>query len=187
MISMMPFRFDAGLAFGATFAVLMVIAAGSDLRRRRIPNALSLTIALAGVGFTLLSAGPSAASSRVPAGVAVGLAIWIPFWLLRMLGAGDVKFFAAASAWLGPRLALDASMVTAVMGGVLALCWLAWSIGMRRSAIPIGDQGDLTASAAVEVTGGGAREWASRRPTLPYGVAMASGLMLTAWASHVFH
>jgi len=34
-------------------------------------------------------------------GLVVGLLIWLPSWLFKLLGAGDVKMFAAAGAWLG--------------------------------------------------------------------------------------
>jgi Flp pilus assembly protein protease CpaA len=98
-----------------------------------------------------------------------------------------VKFFAAASAWLGPRLALDAALVSAALGGALALLWLlrrgTWgSTAMpERSGIGLAPRGDSPGAGGDELD---ARE---RTIMLPYGVAMAAGLAVTAWFPHLIH
>jgi Flp pilus assembly protein protease CpaA len=103
-----------------------------------------------------------------------------------MLGAGDVKFFAAAAAWLGPRLALEAALTSAVFGGVIALVWLlsrAWPSN-AKAQIP-GVAADSTRDNCEKV--GGERDATQRSVSLPYGVAMAAGLAITAWFPHLFH
>jgi len=99
-------------------------------------------------------------------GAATGLVVWLPFWALGMLGAGDVKFFAAAAAWLGPRLALYAALLSALLGAMLALGWL-FARAYRH---------EPGSSAALQ-----------RVDTIPYGVAMAAGLAINAWYPHLFH
>jgi prepilin peptidase CpaA len=175
------------LMFGVAFTVLMVVAARLDVRSRRIPNAIALLTFVLGAVFATSMVGPRDAAVRVLQGTGTGMALWLPFWALGMLGGGDVKFFAAASAWLGPRLALEAAVVSAALGGVLALWWLlrrgTWgSTTMpERSGVVLAPRGDSSGAGGVELD---VRE---RTIMLPYGVAMAAGLAVTAWFPHLIH
>ena len=54
------------------------------------------------------------------AGLAVALAL-MPGWLMRWMGAGDVKLMAAAGAWLAWPQAVIALLASLVAGGVIAL------------------------------------------------------------------
>ena len=182
-------RAGISLVCGVAFTLMMVVSAGWDVRYRRIPNALSLLIFALGAGFAATLIEPRDAAIRVLGGAATGCAVWVPFWALGMMGAGDVKFFAAASAWLGSLLALVAALVTALLGGALALCWLFWRAragGASRAAFGSadvirgghGDNGDDSGHQ------GDAQRLSA---TLPYGVAMAAGLATCAWYFHLFH
>ncbi|HZF35050.1 MAG TPA: prepilin peptidase [Candidatus Angelobacter sp.] len=55
---------------------------------------------------------------------AVALTIGFLLFSMRFAGGGDVKFFAAISLWAGSHLLLEYVFVTAVAGGVIALCML---------------------------------------------------------------
>lgn len=175
-----------GMAFGVAYTMLMAAAAGMDLRYRRISNGLALAVLLLGALFAAISIGPHDATVRVLGGVGTGLAVWLPLWLLGKLGAGDVKFFAAACAWLGPRLALDAALASAILGGVLALGWLLWHARSKRvvtlhvSGAEVERRNDSDGSRGVRTAG-------ERSVALPYGVAMATGLAITAWFPHLMH
>jgi len=179
-------RSGIDLLFLVTFSVLVAVAAGMDLRYRRIPNALVLTILLLGGIFSLVAVGPVDALFRVTEGASVGLLMWFPFWALRMLGAGDVKFFAAAAAWLGPRLALEAALFSAVLGGVIALGWL-FSRARPRDAKALAASVSADSAPANSEKMGSVPDATQRRISLPYGVAMAAGLAVTAWFPHLFH
>jgi prepilin peptidase CpaA len=54
-------------------------------------------------------------------GWATGIALFLPMFLLRGMGAGDVKLLGAAGAWLGPAGALWTALFAVLAGGVLAL------------------------------------------------------------------
>ena len=56
----------------------------------------------------------------VLAGSATGLFALLPFYLLGGMGAGDVKFFAAVGAFLGPFATLYAVAMTLVIGALIA-------------------------------------------------------------------
>ena len=80
--------------------VIAVVAAGVgvgaliDLRTRRIPNALTVTLASTGVACAAVGIGDLSVSASL-AGFALGLALMLPGHLIGATGAGDVKLFAA--------------------------------------------------------------------------------------------
>jgi prepilin peptidase CpaA len=166
-----------GFIGGCVFTFLLLYACVSDLRTRRIPNKLVLVIAASGVIFSLAAVPALGSLGRSVGGLLVGFAIWFPFYLLRLLGAGDVKLFAAVGAWLGPALTLKAALLAAVAGGVLSIVFLvaggalvstlaglaAWTATLRRNrwVHPI---------ALSQV-----------KTQLPYGVALSVGAALAAW------
>ena len=178
-------RSGTGLAFGIAFTLLLIAAAGMDVRYRRISNGLVLAIFVVGALFAALSEGPRDAALRVLEGVGTGLAVWFPLWALGKLGAGDVKFFAAACAWLGPWLALEAALASAMLGGALAVSWLLWRAA-TRTGLPLdagpGEPLNRERDGSGDLVD--ARELSS---TLPYGVAMAAGLAITAWFPHLMY
>jgi prepilin peptidase CpaA len=101
------------LAFVLAVAVI-------DLRSRRIPNALTVPAAAVGLIVNLAAAG-TAGALQSAAGLCVGLAVFLPFFLARGFGAGDVKAMAAVGAFLGPKGALLAAASTLIAGGICAL------------------------------------------------------------------
>ena len=173
-------------AFEIAFTVLMGLAAVLDVRQRRIPNWIVVLIFVLGTLTLMMGIGIRAGAIRVIEGTSVGLLIWLPVWTIGKMGAGDVKFFAACAAWLGPRLALEASLVSAFLGGVLALVWVSRRAIEARGAIEAPRQ-----LAGVSALGTGSpddtEDTEVSRVTLPYGVAMAAGLTLTAWFPHLIH
>jgi prepilin peptidase CpaA len=160
---------------GACFLATLVVASASDIHSRRIPNRLVAVLALLGVIYCVLSVSPLTGVSRALISGTIGFLIWIPFYALRMLGAGDVKLFAAASIWLAPSQVLSAALVSALVGGVLSLGGLVWVHGLRLTTFRIAhlarDPKLLTTPLPVP----------EGRRTLPYGVAMTIGLAVAAW------
>ena len=75
-------------------AGVVLTAAWTDLRERKIPNWLALAGVLAGFGLNV-------ALYRMPGfwsalqGLGVAFLIYFPLWLIRGMGAGDVKLMGA--------------------------------------------------------------------------------------------
>jgi prepilin peptidase CpaA len=90
-----------------------------DLRRRRIPNAVSGSIFVAGLVASGYQAGASAALSGFAAAVALLVALYLP-WRAGGIGGGDVKLAAAVGAWVGLSHLLWFAVAAALAGGVLA-------------------------------------------------------------------
>lgn len=102
---------------------LLLIAAWQDIRHYRIPNKLVLPGALCGVLLhTLLPqdmGGIGVVASL--AGLGVGLVILLPLYLLRAMGAGDIKLMAMTGAFVGPISMLNITLYVLLAGGVLAI------------------------------------------------------------------
>jgi prepilin peptidase CpaA len=156
------------------FTAILAVAAVQDIRTRRIPNSIVVLLAILGVAFCVTKAGLLDGLAASGEGMLVGLACWLPFYVLGWLGAGDVKLYAAAGAWLGPRTALEGAFIGALAGAVLALLWMVKAYGVRRTGETLG----LASSTPRILSPRQDRSGSSR---LPYGVAIAAGAICAGW------
>ncbi len=108
-----------------TLLLLLVTAAAiKDLESRRIPNLLLLAGVLGGLLLHLLSPQPVTALLGALGGCATGLAVLLPFYLLRGMAAGDVKMMAAVGVFTGAGDALRIAVLAWCAGGVMVLVFL---------------------------------------------------------------
>jgi prepilin peptidase CpaA len=162
------------LIAGLVFTSILVVAAIGDVRTRRIPNRLVGFLALAGIVYSVLRLPVLPGMLQAGGGLLAGLACWLPFYALGWLGAGDVKLYAAAGAWLGPARAAEGALAGALFGAILSLIWMMKSQGMKQTAQTLG-----MAAATPEVLA--SSSGSEQRSTLPYGVAIAFGAIWAAW------
>lgn len=110
--------------------ILLAAAVLQDIKYHRIPN--SIAFSGAGLGMLLNTLLPEGTGfvSWLPGslgflggleGAALGLVLLLPMYLLRAMGAGDVKLMAMVGAFLGPKAVLGAVLGTFLAGGLLAL------------------------------------------------------------------
>lgn len=107
---------------GLTVLILLsaTIAGYFDLRWHRVPNWLvGLTVAVALAWHTSVS-GPSGLWSSL-AGLLLGMGLLFPLFLLRGMGAGDVKFCGALGAALTYRHLFAVLTISLLVGAVMAL------------------------------------------------------------------
>jgi len=101
-------------SFFALWAVVL------DWRYRRIPNWLTLSGPITGLGANVIAAGwPGAKASLL--GAALGLLVLFPFVALRALGGGDWKLIGALGAFLGPGRLVDVLVAAMIVAGVMAV------------------------------------------------------------------
>jgi prepilin peptidase CpaA len=99
--------------------ITAAIAAYTDVTSRRIPNALPAALLAAGIAVNAMHGWQSAAISI---GLFLGVFAFGTFlFSFGLLGGGDVKLIAAASAALGWPDALAFLLYTMVAGGILGL------------------------------------------------------------------
>lgn len=181
----------------AALSAFLLAAAWSDLRQRRIPNAVVFpgallalllhTILPAGDGFLAPAPGGLGLSGALK-GLGIGLVILLPVYLSRGMGAGDVKLMAMVGAFLGPVQIWPVIFATLLAGGVLAIvmalrqrvlgrvCKNVFHMlfgGLLRLIRRVLRAGAPAAPGAV--SGDSPALAASTGVRLPYGVAIAAG------------
>jgi prepilin peptidase CpaA len=163
----------------ASAVAVALISAAWDLKTRRIPNVLTFGSTIVALGVHLYASGLSGAGWSI-AGWLVGVAFFLPFFVLGGMGAGDVKLLAALGAWLGPGQAAWVALFSLIAGGVLgvavavsygyltqAFANIAWMFQFWRSEGPK-PVPDVTLAT-------------HRGPRLAYAVPVLAGLMVTLW------
>jgi prepilin peptidase CpaA len=100
--------------------LLLVVATVVDLRRREVPDSVSMALLGWAITATAVGWSPNGWPSLL-FGLACGLAIGIVLFALGAFGGGDAKLIAALGAVLGPQAFLMFLFYVAIAGGVFAL------------------------------------------------------------------
>jgi prepilin peptidase CpaA len=161
------------IAGSVVLAALLAAACVSDLRTRLIPNRIVLGTIAAGALFAMVTNPVMSGLTHAGTGLLTGLAVWFPFYLLRMMGAGDVKLFAASATFLGARGAVEGALYTALFGGVLALFYLLVNSGWTLTFMRLGQGVQDPAMLRNAPHAGGRR--------MPYALAIAAGVLAAFW------
>jgi prepilin peptidase CpaA len=165
--------------YPAAASVIALIAAGFDVKSRRIPNFITGPAILAGLLLHASYEGWHGLFSSLAAGLICGV-IFLIFYLAGGMGAGDVKLITAVGCLAGLSNSASVLVITALAGGVMAICF-ALSRGQLKStlfnvaklATHHKDQG-LTPHPEINV-----RNASTLR--LPYGLAIAAGSCITLY------
>jgi prepilin peptidase CpaA len=131
-------------------ALLLLVVLGAavyDVRYRRIPNWLTVTGVLLGLALNsfLYPWWPGLRLSLT--GLAVGFGAYFLLYMLRAMGAGDVKLMAAVGSIVGWQDWCGIFLITALIGGMMALILVAtrgrvkktfWNVGFILSELKSG-------------------------------------------------
>lgn len=121
----------------ALLLLVVIPAALFDSRQRRVPNWLALAGLLLGIGLnTFLYENAGLWTSLK--GLGLACLIYFPLYLLRGMGAGDVKLMAAIGAIAGPSNWLGILVLTWLFGGVAAVVLVAAKGRIRETFENIG-------------------------------------------------
>lgn len=151
------------------------------MRSRRIPNVLVLLVLGAGMALNglgpengrggLFSQFPGALGvSSAVLGALTGLALFLPLYALRAMGAGDVKLMAALGSFTGSLEAISLALCILVAGGVLAVLRMLWAGSSRL----------VWSNVRLVLGGGTARTFdpaTQSAERMPYALAFAGGLL----------
>jgi prepilin peptidase CpaA len=165
--------------------ILLLVVSGAavyDIRFRRIPNWLVLTGLVLGLGINMGLFGWRGAKSSL-LGAALAFLIYFPLYLLRGMGAGDVKLMAAIGSMVGAANWFGIFIITVLLGGVMAIILLLTRGKLLNSLSNIGFLLMRLASFKVPYAREELDISSSRSIKLPHGVAIAGGSMLFLAAS----
>jgi len=161
-------------------AVLVCVAAVIDWRTLRLPNWLTFGTLACGLAVSAVHPAPDESLWRALGGALAGLGCTLPFYVLRVMGAGDTKLMAGVGAFLGFPAVLGAVVYTFIAGGIAAIAFALWRRSLKRFAANVirAAQGLVyTALAGVHSTVALPRGASVGK--LPYGLAICAGTL--AW------
>jgi prepilin peptidase CpaA len=159
--------------------VVVGLAAVIDVRTRRIPNVLTLGSALAAIAFHIIVAGTHGVALAL-SGWAVGVALFLPFFLLRGMGAGDVKLLGAVGAWLGPAEVPQAAVLSILAGGIFGVVVACQHRYLKQALVNVWSAIGWWRIAGLAPLDGMTLEDAAG-PRLAYGTAIAAGTFAAVW------
>jgi prepilin peptidase CpaA len=162
--------------------LLAAIAAWTDLRSRRIPNWLTVPGLAAGVVANVVLSGWGGLKASL-LGVGLGLALLLPFVLLRSLGAGDWKLAGALGAFAGPGTLVDLLLGSVFVAGVMALALVIYRGRLKQTVRNIGHI--LISLVTFRLPGAQVSLDNPESLKIPYGVALAFTVVLYGGA-HVW-
>lgn len=144
----------------------LLAVAWMDARFRRIPNVLSLGACALGATVLLVQHHTVLGGDWVSAlqGLAAALALTLPGYALRKLGAGDVKLLMAMALMSDLTSVLATFAIGAIFSLGLALAMPVWRTMLRGAAIQLNQPSWLPTTPE----GNGRRH-------IPYGIGLALG------------
>ena len=153
------------VSFASLFA-----SAIHDVRVRVIPNTYVVLVAACGLFLSSLDSFQSVFFSLVAS--AAVLFVCVLLFQFRLMGGGDAKLIPAACLLFPSNLIVTFLVVTAMMGGVLAMLVLSANFIRSRTTNGRAPQPDITDEDGVAEFG--FQGWG-----IPYGVAIFSGVVIT--------
>jgi prepilin peptidase CpaA len=154
---------------------LAIIITYYDVRYRRIPNAFVLATLASGLIINTIYDGLNGTLMSL-GGCAIAFILMFVLHVFGAMGAGDVKLFAAVGSLTGANMVLPMFLVVILTGGALALL-----LTLRSGAVR------TTMQRVLQILVGLLPGWemprfavpADRRHTIPYGVAITLGSLIS--------
>jgi len=160
---------------GVLIATLL-IAVRHDVLEHRIPNALCALALTSGCVMHTLASGLGGLWFAVQ-GAAVGFIFLFPMYLLRGMGAGDVKLMAAVGSFLGPLGALFAAAAAMVIGALVGVAIIISRVMSRTRQARQAHAGLARAPGPAS---------SINKERFPYAVAIAGGALILMWRQGQF-
>jgi len=159
-----------------TVILLAGAACVTDLLWRKVPHPLVIAGLVLGIGLNAWGQGWRGAFMSL-AGALLGFALFLPFFALGGMGAGDVKLLAALGSLLGPADLVKTALAAAVAGGLMALAAAAWTGRLLATFRGIGNLFSYWAAGGLRPS----PELTLASPSalkIPYAVPVAAGALL---------
>lgn len=157
-------------------ALLLASAFVTDIWRMIIPNKLTLFFFAAGIVYRLAADGWSGGASAL-FGTAAGALPLLLLYVLKGIGAGDVKLFGTLGVWLGPELVLRVMMYSILYAGAIGLLLMLANRPFARRML-VGTVSLIIPG--MEMNKEGWLSWAKEGKKFPFMLAVIPGA-ITVW------
>lgn len=151
---------------------ICTMVAYQDMRTRRIPNALTLAMAMLGLARIGLAQDVAAGGCTLAAAMMIFVVV-LALFRCGIIGGGDAKMITATVLLIGHRQVIGFLFLMSLCGGILALASLA-TAKLDPSARRF-----QRAALALSTPRIDRYRIAQKRPTVPYGVAVAAAGVIT--------
>ncbi len=165
--------------YPAAASVTALIAAGFDVKSRRIPNFVTGPAILGGLLLHSFYDGWHGFLASLAAALICGV-VFLIFYMAGGMGAGDVKLITAVGSLAGLSNSASVLIITALAGGVMGICFALLRGQLKSTLFNVATlathhkhQG-LTPHPEINV-----RNASTLR--LPYGLAIAAGSCITLY------
>lgn len=158
--------------------IVLVTAVITDVKSHRIPNVLLFPALAFSLMFHAATGGAEGLLGAL-AGLALGIAMLLPLYVMGGMGAGDVKLLGVVGSFLGPWATVVAGMATMIAGAVVGIVVIMWR--RFRPAVPY--HKFPPAGAQVVATGGSVAPVRPepKRIQIAYAPAIAAGTLAALW------
>lgn len=157
--------------------LLLLLATAVDLRERRIPNKLVASGIILALAFHIIAPQGQGVVFAL-SGLGAGMALFLPMYAMRVMGAGDVKLMGMIGAFLGAGSVLGAALASMAAGGVLAITMAA---GKRMLPQMLTNLGDIVRQFHIkQMIGPGVSPMAPVASVgkMPYAIAITAGTLI---------
>lgn len=158
--------------------ITLVTAVITDIRSHRIPNILLFPVLAFSLMFHTIIGGTDGLLGSLT-GLALGIAMLLPLYVMGGMGAGDVKLLGVVGSFLGPWATVVAGMATMIAGSVLGITVILW----RRFRPAIAAHKFPPAGAQVVLSGGSVPRIRPepKNIQIAYAPAIAAGTVAALW------
>lgn len=157
--------------------LLAVAAAIIDVQHHRIPNWLTYPGIILGLAMRGILFGWKGLVSAVAGCLLAGVIMFL-FYVVRAMGAGDVKIMAALGALVGPHYVITVLLATAIFGGLLGIAYAIYRGRIGSTLRNVGSVLRFHAWAGLQAH----PDLNLDNPAtlrMPYGLAIALGMLYT--------
>jgi prepilin peptidase CpaA len=148
-----------------------------DIRTHRLPNTLTYCGIVSGIFCRTLFEGWQGMGQSLLGGL-IGGGVFLLFFLVQGLGAGDVKLMTAIGSWAGLEQSLVVLLATAIAGGALAVVYMVCNRRVEQTMrnidllVRFHRKSGLRPHPEINLTN-------ARCIRIPYAIAIAAGTLYT--------